>query len=71
MAWAFVLSQICDRDANRGVIAVFERRLDWIRFELSRPVLLGASIFVVMDLIDSMLLGSSLPSMIRRKIWSS
>src|SRR5262245_48268472 len=55
MAWAFVLSQICDRDANRGVIAVFERRLDWIRFELSRPVLLGASIFLVTDLLDSIL----------------
>ena len=49
MAWAFVLSQICDRDA------VFERRLDWIRFELSRPVLLGPSIFLVTDLLDSIL----------------
>jgi hypothetical protein len=55
MAWAFVLSHICDRNPNRGVIAVFERRLDWIRFELSRPVLLGASIFLVTDVLDSAL----------------
>lgn len=55
MAWAFVLSDICDRNPNRVVIAVFERRLDWIRFELSRPVLLGASIFLVTDLFDSIL----------------
>jgi hypothetical protein len=55
MAWAFVLSHICDRNPNRGVIAVFERRLDWIRFELSRPVLLGASIFLAMDLLDGVL----------------
>lgn len=53
MAWAFVLSHICDRNPNRGVIVVFERRLDWIRFELSRPVLLGASIFLVTDVLDS------------------
>jgi hypothetical protein len=52
MAWAFVLSDICDRNPNRGV---FERRRDWIRFELSRPVLLGAGIFLVTDLLDSIL----------------
>jgi hypothetical protein len=55
MAWAFVLSDICDRHSNRGVVAVLERRLDWIRFELSRPVLLGASILVVTDLLDGIL----------------
>ena len=53
MAWAFVLSDICDRNPNRGVIAVFGHRLDWIRFELSRPVLFGASIFLVTALLDS------------------
>ena len=55
MAWAFVLSHICDRNPNRGVIALFERRLDWIRFEISRAVLLGASIFLVTYVLDSII----------------
>ena len=49
MVWAFVLSDICDRNPDRGTITVLNVRHDWIRFELSPVVLLGAGFLLVTD----------------------
>jgi hypothetical protein len=54
MAWAFVLSHICDRNADRGIVTVSGVRIDAIRFELSSAVLIGASILVATDLLDGL-----------------
>jgi hypothetical protein len=51
MAWAFVLSDICDRNSDRGTITVLDVRHDWIRFELSRRVLLGAGFLLVTEVV--------------------
>jgi hypothetical protein len=55
MAWAFVLSDICDRNPDRGSITVLNVRHDWIRFELSPTVLLAAGILVITILLDGLL----------------
>jgi hypothetical protein len=55
MAWAFVLSNICDRNPDRGTVTVAGIRRGWIRFELSPAVLLGASIFLATHLVDGLL----------------
>jgi hypothetical protein len=54
MAWAFVLSHICDRNVDRGIVIVSGVRIDAIRFELSSAVLIGASILVATDLLDGL-----------------
>jgi hypothetical protein len=55
MAWAFVLSNICDRNPDRGTVTVAGIRRGWIRFELSPAVLLGTAIFVATDIVDGLL----------------
>ena len=55
MAWAFVLSSICDRNPDRGIVTVHGIRRGWIRFELSPAVLLGASIFLATHIVDGLL----------------
>jgi hypothetical protein len=54
MAWAFVLSHICDRNTDRGIVTVSGVRIDTIRFELSSAVLIGAGILVVTGLLDGL-----------------
>jgi hypothetical protein len=55
MVWAFVLSNICDRNPDRGAVTALGIRRGWIRFELSPAVLLGTAIFVATDIVDGLL----------------
>jgi hypothetical protein len=55
MVWAFVLSDICDRNPDRGIVTLPNVRAGWIRFELSRRVLLAAGILAIVNLIDGLL----------------
>jgi hypothetical protein len=55
MIWAFVLSNLCDQNPDRGTVTVPGIRPGWIRFELSPAVLLGATIFVATNLLDGLL----------------
>jgi hypothetical protein len=55
MVWAFVLSDICDGNSDRGILTVADVRYGWLRFELSPAVLAGAGIFIATDLIDTLL----------------
>src|SRR4029077_15441725 len=52
---AFVLSSICDRNPDRGIVTVPGIRRGWIRFELSPAVLLGAGIFLATHIVDGLL----------------
>ena len=51
MVWAFVLSDICDRNPDRGIVTVPDVRPSWIRFELSRSVLLAAGFLLVTEVV--------------------
>jgi hypothetical protein len=55
MVWAFVLSDICDRNSDRGIIVMPNVRPGLIRFELSPAVLLGAGILAITILLDGLL----------------
>jgi hypothetical protein len=52
MGWAFVLNEMFEEDARRGVVKTPGRELGWLRFELSRTVLLAAAILVVVYLLE-------------------
>jgi hypothetical protein len=52
MVWAFVLSNMAGRNANRGLVTARLLRRGRIRFELSRDVLLAAAIFSAVNLLD-------------------
>ncbi len=52
MGWAFVLNEMFDADARRGIIQTPSRALTWIRFELSRPVLIASAILAATGLAD-------------------
>ena len=43
----FVLNEMFDEDARRGIVKTRARELGWLRFELSRPVLVAAAILAV------------------------
>jgi hypothetical protein len=55
VAWAFVLSDVCDRNPERGIVIVSDIRVEGVRFELSLAILVGASILLVTDLLDGFL----------------
>jgi hypothetical protein len=52
MVWAFVLSNMAGRNANRGLVTARLLRRGRLRFELSRDVLLAAAIFSAVNLLD-------------------
>lgn len=52
MGWAFVLNEMFDADPRRGIIQAPGRTLSWIRFELSRPVLIASAILAATGLVD-------------------
>jgi hypothetical protein len=55
MAWAFVLSNICARNPDRGAVTAFNIRSGWVRFEVSPAVLIAASIFAITEFLDRLL----------------
>jgi hypothetical protein len=55
MAWAFVLSNICERRPDRGVVTAAGIRPGLIRFELSPAVLIAAGIFAATAVLDGLL----------------
>ncbi len=52
MGWAFVLNEMFHQDARRGIVRTPARELGWLRFELSRTVLVAAAIFAAVQLIE-------------------
>jgi hypothetical protein len=54
MAWAFVLASMARENSNRGVVDTPSGRVDWLRFELSKPIVLAAAIFSLFNLLDGM-----------------
>lgn len=52
MGWAFVLNEMFDTNPRRGVVTTAAGDRGWLRFELSRAVLIAAAIFCVVNLID-------------------
>lgn len=52
MGWAFVFNEMFEEDARRGVVKTSARELGWLRFELSRPVLIAAAVLAVVYLIE-------------------
>ena len=52
MGWAFVLNEMFEEDARRGVVKTRARELGWLRFELGRTVLIAAAILAVVYLLD-------------------
>jgi len=52
MGWAFVLNEMFEEDARRGVVKTRARELGWIRFELGRTVLIAAAILAVVYLLE-------------------
>ena len=53
MGWAFVLNEMEEENARRGIVTTRRRELPWLRFELSRPILIAAAIFTAVNLIDA------------------
>jgi hypothetical protein len=54
MAWAFVLTAMTDENSNRGIVDTPAGPLDWLRFELSKPIVLAAAIFSLFNLLDGL-----------------
>lgn len=52
MGWAFVLNEMFEEDARRGIVKTRVRELGWLRFELSRSVLVAAAILAVVYLLE-------------------
>ena len=52
MGWAFVLNEMFHENPRRGIVTIPPRELGWLRFELSRAVLIAAAILAVASLID-------------------
>jgi len=52
MGWAFVLNEMFEEDARRGVVKTRARELGWLRFELGRTVLIAAAILAVVYLLE-------------------
>src|SRR5262245_17275908 len=46
MGWAFVLNEMFDENPRRGVVTVPPRELNWLRFELSGPILIAAALII-------------------------
>jgi hypothetical protein len=53
MAWAFILSDMLDRNSKRGTIDA--PALRWLRFELSPPVFAAAAIFSAANVVDGLI----------------
>jgi hypothetical protein len=53
MGWAFVLNEMFHEHARRGTIKTPRRELGWLRFEISRSVLIAAAIFTAVLLIEA------------------
>lgn len=54
MGWAFVLDEMQHDKGRRGAITVAGRERTWLRFELSRPVLVAAACLTVVNIIDAL-----------------
>jgi len=52
MGWAFVLNEMYEEDARRGIVKTRVRELGWLRFELGRTVLIAAAILAVVYLLE-------------------
>jgi hypothetical protein len=52
MGWAFVLNEMFQEDARRGTVKTPAREIGWLRFELSRTVLVAAAILAVVYLLE-------------------
>jgi len=52
MGWAFVLNEMFEEDARRGVVKTRGREHGWLRFEFGRTVLIAAAILAVVYLLE-------------------
>jgi hypothetical protein len=52
MVWAFVLSDLAERNSRRGLVTARLLRRGRLRFELSRDVVLAAAIFAAANVLD-------------------